>query len=1474
MRRLLLPEESKLQSSENPSITEIRDNGWIVKPVKNEEPPKTDAIDTDEIINHLARQAGFVKGKKLSDVTKSNITETLKTDFFDNNEDEFKKYFSLLCHSFDQTIGDLITKPIQESLGKGTIDGKPNTEGLYLWQLNQKSLISIADLKRDNNGNIYIDVVFTNLSIIRNADRKEKNQGLGSHIVKPIPGTLTQRFVLTDKGFKLTQMSASNALLEELVLSESVDLTDKKIKQAQQEEKKNFETALKKATSLKVDVDELKNIEKECIKLNPTQQKQIQPLFDSFYSLAAQYIEQPDITILIVMQLIISELINLNTKFQIKNLPMFVKKGSDLMTDLMPDLINPPVSNVDANFTEFEKAYLKLREMSKITKDSSLRRYLIGLLEQIDLIRDKNPRVNLAELTKVMILTEELIRYPYDSYLTEYQQLAKSIKKIDKSLSQFMLDIAHPFNSYERKNPYTQESRSVFVGAAIRFPRIHMQEGLITPHSTGWIEKSGVKFNVETTSWLLINGKTVPATKEEILTQALFHGDTKTYEANKNKLAHVDQATSFIKTILNNDGQGSDCKSTANLSRDEYGNLYLDVLLYDITQGETKSDGSVSARFLLTDKEPKLEWVRRSNPQIKINIFTTDQMQKISKETKKELKLTSQEIEKNTFNSVMNSVFTPIVLKQLASKIVKVYSDSTIVNDTNRADMNAAFTLARQLIVNPRDVLAAAALDEVISRESLKSATNFTAPIHQLLAYAECARSNRTVSPFATYLFQHESVREYLVKPKTPIDLKLPMPGHIQSLVDSLVDAHKENKTNEWDTFALSVACNDLFYKNEKGEVKIRQDVYAMLNHPNNLDEAIKQRGEETVKKELIAKYIKYFVLPSIMHSATIDEKIKNVLKDHVTKLASNVQNETTTINAEYINNNIKHFFQIITYPHPQAETLQKNMAKSFVDLLRTMSRKDLTSILEFTAKQLGDLNKFAEELCKNKQNRDVGLAILDFIDQVAIKKAFGNSNISLPNIAGSSSEKAKKREEAILLLHALENASKEKPASVKEDESQSLVGESQYVAVAGWDFDGPLRNAKLYTLEENADLNSPKASEISDFEMLKTVLEILDKNRILSVIASQRTTYSDKNADDEKQIQENEERTFSLSEQEGEVKEKTEEDNKEVKALENMKKGLNHFPENRKYLTIAHMETIGKNLKKKETGNKTGKDKSIILDQIKHITGCEHIDKKNIYLIDDQDKYKSVEDYDYSFIHAPRHSVEGSYEDRKHLADILLRMIPYEKLEDSINQYSPNPNIKKDLLSLVSRRRMELAAQQSIDERIRQARHGILRYEKLPRSIRNSHLSTLSFLFDSERGRMRAEAYGNLLKNANTPFQKKAIIYALLAEGGGPRLQQEVCTAMGYTSVEEARNELRQSLIIDLQQKLLKDGLNDGNKIIGETETQIKSLEDTVKQIAKLANKKNTEVEKYTESLRSLELFNPLPQPEKEHQTIINLTE
>jgi hypothetical protein len=136
-------------------------------------------------------------------------------------------------------------------------------------------------------------------------------------------------------------------------------------------------------------------------------------------------------------------------------------------------------------------------------------------------------------------------------------------------------------------------------------------------------------------------------------------------------------------------------------------------------------------------------------------------------------------------------------------------------------------------------------------------------------------------------------------------------------------------------------------------------------------------------------------------------------------------------------------------------------------------------------------------------------------------------------------------------------------------------------------------------------------------------------------------------------------------------------------------------------------------------------------------------------------------------------------------------------------------------------------------------AMEGISDYRKLSRGF-SGRLSFVSFLFDRQRGAIRAKTYKDLINHAKTPFQKMVIIYALLASEDGKTLQNKVCTRMGY-SLNAAREIFLKTIAKDLQ--------NDQEKI--------NTFTDLITQIVKNANTKINFVDapggKYSQILSTL---------------------
>ncbi len=87
-----------------------------------------------------------------------------------------------------------------------------------------------------------------------------------------------------------------------------------------------------------------------------------------------------------------------------------------------------------------------------------------------------------------------------------------------------------------------------------------------------------------------------------------------------------------------------------------------------------------------------------------------------------------------------------------------------------------------------------------------------------------------------------------------------------------------------------------------------------------------------------------------------------------------------------------------------------------------------------------------------------------------------------------------------------------------------------------------------------------------------------------------------------------------------------------------------------------------------------TGNDKSIILDAVKFIPGCENIPANRVCLVDDNARYREAAlEKGYQFIHAKRYS-ENPQLDRLHIVEAMLLMFPNrQQLENDIDEFVKN---------------------------------------------------------------------------------------------------------------------------------------------------------------------------------------------------------
>lgn len=80
--------------------------------------------------------------------------------------------------------------------------------------------------------------------------------------------------------------------------------------------------------------------------------------------------------------------------------------------------------------------------------------------------------------------------------------------------------------------------------------------------------------------------------------------------------------------------------------------------------------------------------------------------------------------------------------------------------------------------------------------------------------------------------------------------------------------------------------------------------------------------------------------------------------------------------------------------------------------------------------------------------------------------------------------------------------------------------------------------------------------------------------------------------------------------------------------------------------------------------------------------------------------------------------------------------------------------------------------------------------------STRHQTLNFLSRNFDSDRGRLRALAYQQLLADDLPELNKLIIIQALLSSPDGITLQNHVATAIGFSNLDTAKNAIHQTIL------------------------------------------------------------------------------
>lgn len=114
------------------------------------------------------------------------------------------------------------------------------------------------------------------------------------------------------------------------------------------------------------------------------------------------------------------------------------------------------------------------------------------------------------------------------------------------------------------------------------------------------------------------------------------------------------------------------------------------------------------------------------------------------------------------------------------------------------------------------------------------------------------------------------------------------------------------------------------------------------------------------------------------------------------------------------------------------------------------------------------------------------------------------------------------------------------------------------------------------------------------------------------------------------------------------------------------------------------------------------------------------------------------------------------------------------------------------------------------LSKKMRHFDDGIEKYLTMPRDPQATHLHWLSSYFDNERGMIRASTYRYLFAHAGSEFEKKVIVFSLLASNDGATLQKQVYEAMKYTSLDAARKELEEAIRTDIKNdSVIKDLLN-----------------------------------------------------------------
>jgi hypothetical protein len=100
------------------------------------------------------------------------------------------------------------------------------------------------------------------------------------------------------------------------------------------------------------------------------------------------------------------------------------------------------------------------------------------------------------------------------------------------------------------------------------------------------------------------------------------------------------------------------------------------------------------------------------------------------------------------------------------------------------------------------------------------------------------------------------------------------------------------------------------------------------------------------------------------------------------------------------------------------------------------------------------------------------------------------------------------------------------------------------------------------------------------------------------------------------------------------------------------------------------------------------------------------------------------------------------------------------------------------------------------VNSRVDAAVYGIKKYLQHSPDLSGVHIE-----WDNSKQKIRAETYQKILEQHNSanPFMKKIIVYALL-QSDGKKLQQQVYRIMGYSQLELAKKNFRESIRVDAE--------------------------------------------------------------------------